>query len=135
MTITSVTNSDGTISAVTTGGAVVVKLGFSPYAHHTSSFSPNLGDINAMMAFDSTSPIEATFDSSQFIGISAGSSFDIVSLNTGVVTLHQASDFTLVSFANLGPGDVNLAGQYAACSIFFLSSSMAIVIGNVVPVP
>jgi hypothetical protein len=82
-----------------------------------------VGDVGEYVTLNNASPITLTVPNAVF---SAGDTVNVVQLGAGQVTIAAGAGATV----NSQGAKLKLAGQYAAATILFTSSSAAIVFGN-----
>jgi hypothetical protein len=81
------------------------------------------GDVGEYVTLNNASPITLTVPNNVF---AAGDTVNIVQLGAGQVTIAAGAGITL----NSQGAKLKLTGQYAAATVLFTSTSVAIVFGN-----
>lgn len=89
-----------------------------------TTYTPTAGDAGDVVTLNNAAAITCTINNSVF---SAGDRADFIQLGAGQVTFAAGAGFTLRSFGSR----LKLSGQYSGATIYFLSSSEGVLVGDI----
>lgn len=129
--LTAAAKFDGTEKILVTQGANsrrgttedISTLGSPITTNALAAYSPVAADAGKWLRSTSGSATTITLETSRF---TAGDELTIEQAGTGTVTIAAGAGFTI----NANAASLDLAGQYAVCSLKFISDSVAILVGD-----
>lgn len=95
----------------------------------SASYTLSINDLNSAVEINSSSSASVIVPSSASATIPTGFSVDVIQTGTGTVTITPGTGVTLQS----KDGNLKLAGQYAAASLYKRATNTWIVIGDLIP--